>query len=310
MSLFGDIASGLGSLFGGSTGTVLGGLGSLAGAGYDIYQGIQSQEQQQDYMNQLLASQTAAGALTAEQAARARQLYYPIEDLQAKYALADLKQTRPLQVAQRRYGTGRGMEDIAFAQDVIDPTRYNLVEFLAQGVDPQEYMDIASADVTQAYDEAQAAQQRALARQGVNPASGASQSLANQLAISRAAQLAGARTEASRLAEDVSLQRKGQALDYWQGIPFASQQAPQSGTQVAQQAAQGFRQAASGLLGGAQLAGQQAKQGFTGASALLNQMGQYFQPQSGTTSPGLPSSGGINPAVNQSIYGNAGRFYG
>lgn len=280
--LFGNIASGVGSLFGVSEGTqsTLSGLGNLAGGAYGIYRGIQQQGLQDQYMNALLGSTQLSDELLRQQADRAKELYYPIEDLQAQYALEDIEKMRPLQVGQQEYSIGKGTSDIGFAQNVIDPTRYDLLEYLSEGADPQKYADIASTDVTQAFSKALDETGRAYARMGINPSSGAAQSLVNQNAISRAAATAGARTEAQRLAEDLSIQRKGQALNYWEGIPLTTAQTPISGAALAGQAASGFQQAASGLTQGAKLAGAGTGNAFAGASAAFGNIADYLRPKS------------------------------
>lgn len=293
--LFGNIASGLGSLFGASDSTTsfLGGLGNLAGGAYSLYRGVNEQNQQDKYMNALYASQGLSDELLRKQAERAESTFYPIEDLQAQYALEDLKRMRDLQVAQQQYGIDRGQDDIGFAQDVIDPTRYGLLEFLSEGADPQKYMDIASTDVNQSFDKTMGEVSRAMSRQGINPNSGAMQNMLTQGALSQGAALAGARTNASRLSEDLDIQRKGQALNYWEGIPLSTAQAPLSGAALSQQAAQGFQQAASGLAQGAKLAGGNAADSFAGASAAFGNMGGYLNQKPSTSST----------AVQQNPYG-------
>ena len=190
--IFGNIASGLSGIVGDDYSSYLNTAANIGRAGlgaYELYSGLQAQGQQRDYMSQLLASQQLSDKLLKAQAERAESLYHPIEDLQAEYALSDLQAMRPLQTAQQEYALGKGMDDIAFAQEVIDPTQQNLLRFLAEGVDSQEYRDIASTDVQQAFGQAQREADRAQRLQGINPSSGAAQSLSNQLAISKASAL-------------------------------------------------------------------------------------------------------------------------
>jgi hypothetical protein len=281
--LFGNLASGIGGLLGLGSGAqstlnYLGDIGTGLGGTYDLYQGIQSQGMYQDYMSQLLGSTDLSDELLRKQATRAEDLYYPIEDLQAQYALEDIQSLRPLQTAQQTYGIQRGLDDISLAQDVVDPTRTGLITQLAQGADAQKYMDIASTDVMQAYDKSLGEAQRAYSQMGINPSSGAAQNLINQGALSRAASLAGARTEASRLAEDLDIQRKGQALDLFSGIPLTQTEAPQSGSSLSSQAAQGLQGLTSSLVSGANLANQAANTGFAGASAAFGNLTNYTNP--------------------------------
>jgi hypothetical protein len=287
--LYSNIASGVGSLFGASSDTtnVLQGVAGLAGGAYDLYRGIQAQGQYDDYMSQLYASQALSDQLLREQAARAEELYYPIEDLEAQYALEDMQRMRGLQTAQQDYSIGKGLTDIAYAQGVVDPTRYGLISQLAEGAAAQKYMDQASADITQAFSGALDDTSRAYSRMGINPNSGAMKNLITQSSLAQAAAQAGARTESARMAEDLDLQRRQQAVNLWAGIPMDTQQVSQSGAALASQAAGGLQSAASGLSTGAQLAGQEATSGFSGASAAFGSVADAFGNVGGSTGSGL-----------------------
>lgn len=287
MGMFSSIASGVGSLFSGSSGSgggggggsiinTLAGIGDIAGGAYDLYRGVQNEQRANDYLGNLYASQKKSDSLLQAQADRAKDIFYPIEDLQAEYALEDLKRMRDLQVAQQQYGIDRGEQDIAFAKDVMDPARDNLLEFLASGVEPQRYMDIAVTDVNQAFDKSLGETSRAYGRMGINPNSGAMTNLVNQNAVSKAAAQAGARTEANRLAEDLSIARKSQALNAWQGIPLSSTQSPTSGSVLAGQAAAGFQDAASNLSSAAKLSSGMASDYMASAKTTFNDARGYL----------------------------------
>lgn len=275
--LFGSLASSLSGLFGdSSTLSTIGGLADFGVGAYDLYRGFQSDSSSQDYLNALMASQDVSDSIIQGQYKRAQDIYYPIEDLQAQYALADLKALRPLQEAQQSYGLTRGYADIDLAKNTVDPTRTGLIQQLAAGAPAQRFMDIASADVQQSYDQALADTQRAYARSGINPNSGAYQSLLQQNMMSKAAAEAGARTEAARIAEDLDISRKGQALNLFAGIPLTSTQAPQSGTALATQAASGLQTSAQNLQKAAALTSGMAGDYYAGATSTFKNLGDYF----------------------------------
>jgi len=277
--LFGSIASGVGSLVGGGSSggsSTLAGIANLAGGAYSMYQGYQAQKQQENYLRSLYASQAKSDELLAAQAERSKQYFEPVENLQAEYALEDLKKMRDLQVAQQEYGIAQGQADIAYGRDTMDPARYALLDILNEGADAEKYRNIASTDVAQAFDKATGDTTRAYGRMGINPNSGAMQDFMNQANISEAIATAGARTEASRLSEDLDIQRRAQAQNLWAGIPLQTTASPVSGSAMSQQAAQGFQQAAQGLATGANLAGQQASQGYQGASAAFSNAANYL----------------------------------
>ena len=279
--LFGNIVGGVSDLLGigdTKTGNFLSGLGNLAGGAYSLYQGINAQNQQQDYLNSLYASQGLSDEILRAQYERAQDLYYPIEDLQAQYALDDLQRTRDLQLAQQDYSIDKGMSDIDFATGTMDPLQYGLLTQLSEGAPAQKYMDIASTDVNQAFNQAQNEAARSFARQGINPNSGAMQNMLSQMAISKGSALAGARTNASRMAEDLDLSRKQQALNYWSGVPFNTTSVDTSGSALANQAAGGFQSAANTLAKSAALTGQTANDAFAGASAAFGNIGGYLNP--------------------------------
>ena len=294
-SLFGSLSSGLQGLFGGSDSlwNTVGAIGDTAMGAYDLYQGIQSQNQYNDFMGTLGASYAKSDALAQAMYDRAKETYFPIEDLQAQYALEDLERYRPLQVNQQQYGIDRGNQQIGFAQNTMDPLEDSFLTFLSQGADPQKYRNIASADIQQGFDQASADTARAMARQGINPNSGAFADMMKQTQLGKAAAEAGARTEASRLAEDLDIARKGQALNYWKGIPFDTTTAPTSGSNLASQATSALTSTASGLANAAKLANNSAGDYFAGATATFGNIGDYLNSNNNRSRTSTASSGGI-----------------
>lgn len=301
-SLFSSLTSGLGGLLGFSDSTqswmnAAGSLGDFALGAYDTYQGLNQDAAANNYLNSLGASYAKSDELLQAQADRAKEIYYPIEDLQAQYTLEDLQRYRPLQVNQQQYGIDRGNEQIAFAQNTMDPMQDALLTQLSQGADAQKYRDIASADVQQSYDQASADTQRAYARMGINPNSGAFTSMLKQGELAKAAAEAGARTNASRMAEDLDLSRKQQAMNAWNGIPFQLTSTATSGSALANQAASGLSNMASGLTSAAKLANSMADNSFASATYNFGNIGSYLG-SSGANKPNTLnnySSGYFNP---------------
>ncbi len=84
----------------------------------------------------------------------------------------------------------------------------------ADGVDVNERMALAQADVANSWANQQAATERAAARMGVNPNSGRFQGMQAAQDISKAAQMAGARTQARVGAEQENFDRLTKAAQY------------------------------------------------------------------------------------------------
>lgn len=82
------------------------------------------------------------------------------------------------------------------------------------GVDVNERMALATADVANAWKDARAISNRANARMGVNPNSGRFQGIMAAMDTQQAAQLAGARTQARVGAEQENYQRLRDAANY------------------------------------------------------------------------------------------------
>lgn len=96
------------------------------------------------------------------------------------------------------------------------------------GVDVNERMALATADVANAWKDTNAASNRAAARMGVNPNSGRFQGINAALDTQKAAQLAGARTQARVGAEQENFDRLMKAANFnatsgiLQGLGFMS----------------------------------------------------------------------------------------
>lgn len=207
----------------------LSGLGNLGMAAYDIYSGINSMNQANKYQNMMFGNMQSQNEFAEEMWDRLATNQWPLEDLQAAYAKQDLEKLRPLQTAQRDYGISRGLADIAVAKELdpmLDQTKKDLVSRLAEGEDvlAARMRNTASTDVAAAFDKQRATDTRRFAALGINPNSGATQNYMSRMGTSQALSEAGARTQASRQAEDTALSRNAQALNYRAGIPLSQQQ--------------------------------------------------------------------------------------
>ena len=244
-------------------------LGNLGLAGWDAYQGYQSQQQANKYSNMLAGSVAMQSEWAQDLWDRMMELQWPIEDLQAEYALEDLEKLRKLQVAQRDYGITKGLGDIAQAKildPILDQTKESLVKKLAEGEDvlADRMRATASTDIGASFGQQRDVDARRFAAAGINPNSGMFQNYMQQMGTSQALAEAGARTQASRQAEDTALSRQAQALNYRAGIPLSAQQFSSTTTPTAALSGLG---AASGML--SNLANQQqanASDYFKGAT--------------------------------------------
>jgi len=253
---------------------------NVGAAGYDIYQGVQAAGAQQRYLGQLGSSLGAQAAFTEEQRKRMAKLLYPIEEAQAKYALEDIEATRGLSEAQRDFAIGQGLADIEqqkLLQPIFRETEQSLIGRLAEGEDvlASRLRGQATADVQQAYGRSRAQQARDLARYGLRPTSGAFAQQQRLLTQGQALAEAGARTQASRQAEDVALSRQAQALNYRRGLPLPQQQYTPTTTPSA--IAAGLAGTTGAFGSAAQQAGQQAQASMAGAAYSLAQPGQRAQ---------------------------------
>lgn len=146
--------------------------------------------------------------------------YWPIEEFQAGNYLTDIKEARPYEERMRDYQLGRGDELIQLAQDTnstLDENKKSLIRRLTEGEDvlADRYRSQATADVAAAYGQQRDSLNQQMALYGVNPNSGAWANKSTSMAQDQALNMAGARTQATRQAEDTSLQRQAQALNYY-----------------------------------------------------------------------------------------------
>lgn len=208
--MWGEVISGVGSIAGG----LLSGAGGLFGGG------------DEPSPEEILAGQLgmAQMGLQLEAVNKYGQLYndyyWPIEEFLAGNYLTDIKTARPYEERMRDYQLGRGDQLIDLANEtnpMLDESRKSLIRRLTEGEDvlANRYRSQASADITQSFANQKAQQSRNLASMGVNPNSGAWANYGTTMSQNEALAQASGRTNATRQAEDVSLQRQMQAQNYY-----------------------------------------------------------------------------------------------
>jgi hypothetical protein len=127
----------------------------------------------------------------------------------------------------------------------------------------------ASGDVAQAYDAAQEQSQRALTRMGVNPSSGRFLALQNRLAADKAANMAGAQTNAEQGIRDQAIGMRQQGSNLAMGMPAQStaQAGQGSGMGVAAAGVAGQGGAQNAALGATAIQGMAQGAGIYGSAA-------------------------------------------
>lgn len=147
-----------------------------------------------------------------------------------------------------------------------DANSFNTPERAAQAVGK------AQADVNAGFGNAQAQQQRAMSRMGVNPSSGRAMAMQNQAGIAQAAALAGAANKARTDTETLGYARKMDAANLGRGL--ASNQATSMG--VALNAGNSATANAGLTLSQGNQAAAQMGQGFTTAGNLNQSAGNLY----------------------------------
>ncbi len=206
--------------------------------------------------------------------------YWPIEEQIASYYKDDLTSSRPYDIRMRDYLLNRGDELVQLASDTnapLDENKKSLIRRLIEGEDvlADRYRSQASTDVGQAFGQQRQQLMDSMQRAGVNPNSGAFASNMSSLASNEALASASARTNASRLAEDTSLARQADALNYYtypQREQYDVGPAPTPGL--------GLGQVMQGVSGGSMYQqGTQDRAGgdlYGGIGALIGGLDKYF----------------------------------
>lgn len=202
----------------GATAGIIGGLGSLVGG---LLGGSGGSTPLQDAAGRVqLAQLGLANQAYNEYSDLYNQYYWPIEEYIASNYYDDIQAARSYQERMRDYQLSRGDELVSLANEtnpILDDTKKTLIQRLSEGEDvlADRYRSQASADVTSAYGNQYNQKMRQLQQSGVNPNSGAFANFSNSYGQGQALAESAARTSATRQAEDTSLNRQAQALNYY-----------------------------------------------------------------------------------------------
>ena len=214
------------------------------------------------------------------------------EQLQQGLDAAKLAQTQSQQdrdwMLTRRSGLS-GLQD----KLVADASDFN-----AEGK-ADELAGRAQADVTQAFSSAQAQQARSLARMGVNPSSGKSLAMGNQMALAQASAMAGISANARGQARQEGYALTDRATNALAGYPAMSAQATGAAAEYGAAgqalAAQGLSSANSGYSAAGNMAGQMGQN----ATSMYGAQANAYQAGKGEDQTGaiLGAVGGIGMAI-------------
>lgn len=242
----------------------------VAGTAYDIYQGYRDSESASDATEAASALYDKQAEWLGLQIDRYKNIYWPYEDLQYQYAIEDMLSSRDENIAMRDYWEQRTLEQIDQAKSlnpILDENEKSLIRKLVEGEDvlADRFRSQATADVQAAFGSQREQDMRAMGLAGINPNSGQMQNYINRMGSAQALSEAGARTNATRLAEDTALQRQAAAMDY-------SKSAMSPTYNLSQASGAGLSYAG---LGGAystmaNTMGKNAQNSWNGANTLLN----------------------------------------
>ena len=266
-SLYDDLLSGI------NTGA------NLGTAAYDLYQGIQNQSYADKMYDLAFGSAAQQDAWASDMANRAETLYWPLEDKQYQYATEDMTALRPSDVANRDYNIQRRDELLGQARTLnptLDANKVSYINTMAAPITDLQnrWMDTASTDVSQSFDNKRAAGLRQMGQAGINPSSGNMLDYNRTMTQDQAAQTAAARTKAGRAGEAEGLNRQSTLLNMQAGIPLPQYNInPSVTTSTVSSSMGGTGAAATGLANNMNA---NAQQNFTGAATSLNSM--YWNP--------------------------------
>ena len=255
-------------------------VASTAGAAYDIYSGFKSQNLADQYANLAFASAEKQDEFAEAMWDRYKEKYWPLEDLQIDYTMADTQTLRPAYEKQVAYQAQRLNEQLAQAKTInpiLDSTEKSLIRKLVEGEDvlADRLRSQATADVGASYASQREQDIRSMGLAGINPNSGQMQNYLNRMGQSQALAEATARTQASRQAEDIAISRQSQALNYAKGATLPTYQVTPSVSTSS--LASGLAGITSGFTGLAETADKNAQASWNGANTLLNALsgGKY-----------------------------------
>ena len=308
MSLWDSISSGLSSAtdwLGGSGGKALSTVANVAGAGYDLYQGIQNSNLANKYANMSFSSAEQQNKYAQEMFDRYKSTYWPIEDKQnalsgmqldfamspdmwnaytdynkiasnlqtgkTQFALDQFNTIKPYLQKQAEVYANEGWLDLKRRQDLYgtyDETERSLIRKLTEGEDVlrDRMMSQASTDVKSSFADAQNNLNTQLGLAGISSSSPQAWSARTELAQSQALAEAAARTNAVNTAETTTMNRWAQALNYNKGTDLSTANYTPS-TAIA---------TASGLSGSGGNYGAQALSGYNAAAGSYGNMANMY----------------------------------
>jgi hypothetical protein len=275
-ALIGNAATGSSNSSGllGSNGSLsLSSIANIATSGYDIYKGIQSQQNANRMYDLMYGTATAQDTWAAKVSTRYTDVYWPWETIQYSYASEDREVMRPSDIASRSYNIVRKYQQISQAESmnpIIDNTERNLINKLVEDTETLKYRlaNDAVTAVNQSFDSTRIQDNRRLNSIGANPTSGSRLIYSRSLANAQALASATARNNAAMIAEDTAISRHGQALAYRTGVNLPTYQTTpsvQAGNVTTALSSTGSIAGAAG----AQL-DNSAQQSFTGAATALS----------------------------------------
>lgn len=308
MSLWDSISSGLSSAtdwLGGSGGKALSTVANIAGAGYDLYQGIQNSKLADKYANMSFSTAEAQNRYAQEMFDRYKNTYWPIEDKQnaltekqldlalspemwtsyananktagdlqarqSQFALDQFFTLEPYLREQAKVYANEGWHNLLRRQqmyDTYDQTERSLIRKLTEGEDVlrDRMMSRASTDVKSSYADASSNLDRQLGLAGISTSSPQAWAARTEMAQSQALAEAAARTNAANTAEDTTMNRWAQALNYNKGLNLSTANYTPS-TAIS---------TASGLSGSGGNYGAQAMSGYSAASGSYSNMANMY----------------------------------
>lgn len=228
--------------------------------------------------------------------------YFPMEETAAQDYIADYGKYRPYQQNMMNYQLGRGDELIDMAKEtnpMLDANRKDIIRRLTEGEDVlrDRMQTEASTDMQSAMDAQKEQGLRSMNMYGVNPNSGAFGSFMSNMTTTSALGQAGARTQASRQAEDLSLERGMQAQNmYTNPNMLFTPNRPQPGMSAGQFMGSSALGGGGGMSSGGSSGGGGGGGDFwggigSGVGGLMNGLGGLFG--SGGGSGGGSSNTGI-----------------
>lgn len=190
----------------------------------------------------------------------------PLQKQQLQFGLDTAKTAYDQSQEDRTWALGR-RDKLTQAQD----TFANRVDEFDSSAHREQMADQAQADVDVGFSSARDQQGRAMARMGINPASGRAQAADNQLSISQAAAKAGAANKTRMAATEMGFQLQGKKADMLSGYPTLASGLTTSGAGIG---SSGLTIANTGLAG--------LNSGSTSAASVAGSMGANAATMYGT----------------------------